>query len=271
MDVRIETITPAKAKEYLSHNMVNRLLNKARVDAYARTMKSGNWQLNGEAIRFNKNGELIDGQHRLNAIIKAGIPVSIVIMTDIDNAVSIYDRGRNRSVSDALIIEGMDKRLANNTFVSAAKLHYIVHGTTRNITDDEVRKFLFENEEALASITDLIPSTSHTRCKASPRTAPYMLAMFYAYLCGEDGNKLHRFTEVYVSGFYNTPEELAAIVCRNDTISGIIEYTGLDNRIKALYKFEKAINDFCNGYPRKISYNSWDKPVYSCNPIFNIK
>ena len=271
MKVRIETITPSIAKEYLSRNMVNRSLNVIRVDSYARTMKAGNWQLNGEAIRFNQNGELIDGQHRLSAIIKANVPVDFVVMSDIDNSVSVYDRGRNRSVTDELVIEGMDRRLASNQNVAVAKLHYAVQGKGKcYVSDDEVRDFLTEYDDLLLQLCDILKnhSGSKKQAGANARNAPFILASLYAIVSGESIENIQRLVDVFTTGFYNTINETAAIVCRNDFLAGNIGTHKESIRISSMHKFEKAIFDFCHGYPRKISYNSWDKPVYSNNAIF---
>jgi predicted nucleic acid-binding Zn ribbon protein len=65
-------VTPEMAERWLGHNKVNRNLRNRRVDQFARDMRSGRWQLTGEAIKFGKSGNLIDGQHRLWAVIESG-------------------------------------------------------------------------------------------------------------------------------------------------------------------------------------------------------
>lgn len=271
MRVKIENITPETAKIYLSKNIINRNVNAKRVSSYANDMQHGAWQLNGEAIRFNKKGELIDGQHRLLAIVKANIPVDMVVMNDIDNDVSIYDRGRNRSVTDSLILEGMDKSIASNKWVAAAKLHYLIQKSLYNVSDYDVKLFLEKNVNEIKELNSYIyKKGGHSKsARVSSTSAPAILAMFYAYKCGETLNNLKRFSEVYSTGFYDSNLETAAVVLRNDTLSGTCEVkTGSTGRRNACFKFEKAIYDFCNHYPRKISYGGWDKPVYSNNIIF---
>lgn len=54
-------ITPRIAKTMLSHNTGNRPLRKAVVQRYATDMENGDWQDNGDPIRFDTNGRLIDG------------------------------------------------------------------------------------------------------------------------------------------------------------------------------------------------------------------
>lgn len=93
-----EVITPELAQEYLSRNKNNyRKVNNGRVAAYAQDIKAGNWQANGESIKFDKEGNLKDGQHRLSAIIMAGIPVRMMVLRDLDNDVIIFDSGMNRT------------------------------------------------------------------------------------------------------------------------------------------------------------------------------
>ena len=63
----IETINPAKAKEYLLWNKHNRPVNKFTVKQYAQEMKDGRWTLSNDAITFFENHLLGNGQHRLSA------------------------------------------------------------------------------------------------------------------------------------------------------------------------------------------------------------
>ena len=75
-----EYITPKTAEKYLEQNTNNyRRMNRNKVSIYARDMKNGSWQTNGEAIKFNKRGELVDGQHRLKAIMEADVPVKMLV------------------------------------------------------------------------------------------------------------------------------------------------------------------------------------------------
>jgi hypothetical protein len=48
---------------------------------YARDMEAGRWQLTHQGIAFNNSGELIDGQHRLLAIIEANVAIKMVVST----------------------------------------------------------------------------------------------------------------------------------------------------------------------------------------------
>lgn len=98
---QVEVITPEIAKEYLKFNQVNRPLNKRTVEYYADQMKRGQWMLNGESISFSKGGTLVNGQHRLNAIIKADVSVQILVVRGVDEESFItFDNGRIRTMGD---------------------------------------------------------------------------------------------------------------------------------------------------------------------------
>lgn len=119
---RVETITPSLAAEYLAHNKVNRPLNKRTVDFYAAQMCKGQWKVNGEAICFTKEGNMVNGQHRLNAIIKYGHPVDILVVRNCDEDVlPTYDSGRKRKSSDVFYLNGVK----NYTNISAAVNKYM--------------------------------------------------------------------------------------------------------------------------------------------------
>lgn len=271
MRVTVENINKSIATQYLEHNLVNRSLSISRVDAYAKDMKRNAWEFNGEAIRFNKRGELIDGQHRLAAIVKADVTVKMLVMKDIDNNISIYDRGRNRSVTDSLIISGMDKTIATTSWVAASNLHYIVQTKSRNTSDYDVRLFLNKHKETIMVLNSLNVCKNHKKSKSLLRHSFCLLAFLYAYESGEDVDKLGRFSDVCNSGFYNNISETSAIVFRNDLLAGTYSTNSPEDRRACLFRCEKALYDFCRGYQRKISYNSWDKPIYSNNEKFKEK
>lgn len=106
MKFAVETITPAIALEWLEQNPRNRPLNQRHVDKLAREMSSGHWKVNGDAIRFN-GSKLLDGQHRLAAIVKSGITIESLVIHDLsDDVFTTIDTGKIRTASDALAMRG---------------------------------------------------------------------------------------------------------------------------------------------------------------------
>ena len=107
MQMRQEMVTPELAAHYLKRNVDNyRKISKAKVGQYAAEMKAGKWQLNGEGIMFDEEGKLKNGQHRLAAVIAAGIPVEMTIITGIANDVTMYDVGATRTTNQIALASG---------------------------------------------------------------------------------------------------------------------------------------------------------------------
>jgi len=103
----IETITPEIAKQYLGTNADNqRNLTKTHMIHLAQQMNAGQWILNGEPIIFSNDGRLIDGQHRLSALVyaKANIQFLVVRGVSPDGFMTI-DKGKMRTNSDIMSIE----------------------------------------------------------------------------------------------------------------------------------------------------------------------
>lgn len=109
MSVRsnLETITPAKARKMLEKNIENRPFSENHALNLAQAIESGEWQVNGDAIRIDVNGNLKDGQHRLNAVIIANKPIQTLVVRNLPaSCFDTIDRGKKRSMGDILARHG---------------------------------------------------------------------------------------------------------------------------------------------------------------------
>lgn len=114
--VEIIDVSPATAEDWLSRNSRNRNLRKSVIDSYARDMSAGHWHLNGETIKIDTRGHLLDGQHRLNAVIVADVTVPMIVVRNVPESVMpTVDAGAKRTYADALRLQGEE-----NTSVLAA-------------------------------------------------------------------------------------------------------------------------------------------------------
>jgi hypothetical protein len=165
-------ISPSYAKSLLENNKNNRAIRKKVVKKYAKDMTDGNWQLTPQGIILNKQGNLLDGQHRLSAVIEAGVSVPMNVTFDVDAETPIgimLDVGAKREISDII---GASKRE-----VAAARL-LISIATGKNKTDVtafEVDRFLNIFED-LKEFTNIPVSTNFLRSAIIP--AAGYLAMF---------------------------------------------------------------------------------------------
>ncbi len=105
---KLELVTPKQAKEWLeSSNTKNRNIREQHVNMLAREMELGRWKENGDAICFDWNGRLLDGQHRLSACMKSDKPFYTNVTRNIDPAADITkDKGIPKTASDHLVLEG---------------------------------------------------------------------------------------------------------------------------------------------------------------------
>ena len=105
----VEEITPELAKFYMTKNNPNqRKIKSSVLRSYIDDIRKGHWELNGEPIIFSKSGLLMDGQHRLMAIIHSGIPALILVVRGVDDTNKIYDVGAKRTDADRSRIEETD-------------------------------------------------------------------------------------------------------------------------------------------------------------------
>jgi hypothetical protein len=117
MRVQIVDMTPGLAQALLEHNRKNRRVSSARVEVYARDMAAGRWQFNNQGVALGLEGELYDGQHRLLAVLQAGVTVPMLVVSGLDaSARTTIDQGRTRSMGDLMRI--VDGRQNGSTIVS---------------------------------------------------------------------------------------------------------------------------------------------------------
>jgi hypothetical protein len=104
---RVQNITPKRAAEMLAANTTNRPLSRTTVRSFADAMRRGEWQVTHQGIAFDTSGVLVDGQHRLAAIVEADLPIEVTVFTDVEpDTFDVLDTGKKRNAADVLAIEG---------------------------------------------------------------------------------------------------------------------------------------------------------------------
>lgn len=148
MRSEVETITPQRAHELIDGSVEQRqrTLNKERVARLTRAIEKGQWQVTHQGIAIDTNGKVIDGNHRLHAIIAANTPVEILVSYDVaPEAFHTIDTGKARTPGDSVQIAGYGNA---NQVAAAARLmmayDIAVDGrsalstTTRQLTTEDV-------------------------------------------------------------------------------------------------------------------------------------
>jgi hypothetical protein len=109
----IEDISPPQAQAWLDRGGHNRPTTRGRVARYARVMARGEWRLNGEAVKLDREGCVIDGKHRLLACVESGATIRSLIIRGLEPEIfTVLDIGKNRTPADVMGIAGYQNRVA---------------------------------------------------------------------------------------------------------------------------------------------------------------
>ena len=104
----IESIDKQLATDYLATNFENnRKVRSSSVSKIVEDIKDGNFHLSWDCLAFNEEGQLVNGQHRLSAVIEADIPCLFYVLRNIDHStVKHFDIGNKRSQADRISVHG---------------------------------------------------------------------------------------------------------------------------------------------------------------------
>lgn len=150
----IVNITPAKAEQMLAANTHNRPLRQRTVEQLQGAIERGEWLFNGDAIRFDNEGVLVDGQHRLWAIALGTTTVRCLVVRGLEQESQMtMDLGTRRNLGDQLRLMGY-KSTSNLAaiLVSKWKLDNGLMQTTAKPTIQQALRVLEENPTIVDSV-----------------------------------------------------------------------------------------------------------------------
>lgn len=144
-DLEIVRVTPTVAADLLKRNTHNRPLRDQIINLYAREMREGRWrESTAETIKISREGTLLDGQNRLQAVVKSGCAVNFLVAKNLDeNIFDVIDTGLKRQASDALYLKG----IKHPTLVASIIRFRIANHGNGGSTTRMVKEF-YENEPA---------------------------------------------------------------------------------------------------------------------------
>lgn len=124
MKVSIEEVTPMVAEMLLQKNTNNyRKLSKPTVLKYANKMRQGEWDSAACMIQVDTNDVLLNGQHRLHAVVQSGETIQSIIVTGVDpDSRYRIDSHMPRRMKDHCECEAY-KITMINTFLRSEGLH----------------------------------------------------------------------------------------------------------------------------------------------------
>jgi hypothetical protein len=155
-DTYICEINHETAFDWLKRNENNRTLKLNAAKKIAKSIQLDQWKCNHQAIAFDWNGKLIDGQHRLWAIFKSEKTVSVRVTLNCEpESIKTVDTGTSRSNGDMLTLNG-HKNAAKKAAAIKQVINYYEHPNSYwNCSDCSVSALTVENKlEELSAILD---------------------------------------------------------------------------------------------------------------------
>ena len=190
MDYRNIKLTPELAREWLdTMPEYQRGVSKRVVAEYAKDMTEGRWvEGTGDAIRFNKQGQMIDGQHRCLAVIESGVSIIVTIVDGLDDEVYlVLDKGRKRTAADTIGGKNANARAAiakvliilGNGDPLASAIGGQVSNKANPISATETAEYAKSHEEVISKICDcylLLKAANSQRFSAAVATCLFAYA-----------------------------------------------------------------------------------------------
>lgn len=203
MKITEQLISPEQAKKYLEKTKLNRKLSLNNVDYLCMQMKSGSWMQTGDSIKFGSDGSLLDGQHRLSAIVKYGEPVKVMVVEGLNPEVfQVLDTGKSRSAADVLSATGFKSShnlaaLARSIILYQNGRYTSSSGPNRNVaTNKSILEFVKKHDE-LGEMLMFCANDVYYHFRFIPLSA---LGMIYYTLTKKNASKCDEFFQKYAQG-----------------------------------------------------------------------
>lgn len=214
---KIETITPAIAATLLKKNPKNRKLRERHVKRLAHAMTKGQWQINNDAVCIAKNNALLNGQHRLAAVVISKVSVPMSVMRNMsEESITTMDTGATRNCGDHLKMQGYKGAV----YALAAAVGVCLQFKKGNYTDqkermspDDMLLFIENNKGILKSLQLLEPD------KELQDILPQSVSVALHYLFGQVNREQRNLFFHELSSGANLGKTSPVLKLRNELIA----------------------------------------------------
>ena len=253
MIAEIELITPEKAAEYLELNISNRPVRENWIVQLQRMIEQGHFKLHHQGIAFSIEGFLIDGQHRLMAIVRAKKAVQMLVTRNVasDTILSMDDHQR-RTVADSMTLSRKEQIGNESIAIIRAGLEFsgFINGQGSRLTKTEIDAVYDEFVPALQWVLQEMPTRIEKGVGGATTKAAIMLAWFYC-----DLERLAEFAAILTGRVMPTSgEDRAAVVLREALLKSGMK-TG-QSRHEFFRKTQRAIKAFMEREELQRLYNN---------------
>lgn len=156
---KVTIISPKEAALWLdTKNAHNRPISQSTVERYTQEIKAGRWKLNGQSVCFGKSGNLMNGQHRLKAIVAANKSIETLVVWGVDDsAFDTIDDGNKRSLGDVFAVSG-----EQNPALLSSGVRFLWVYATGQIATRDLRKGTIATKPVLEETLKKHPLLRHS-------------------------------------------------------------------------------------------------------------
>jgi hypothetical protein len=234
-------VAPDQATAWIERNTLNRKLKQGRVDKFVHLLKTGQFKVTHQGVAIATDGSLLDGQHRLWAIILSGIGAWMWVCLDAPtDSRDIIDDTTPRSLSDRLRF-----RLAGDVsseMVATARV--MKYGPAKAGRD--LRRFVsaLEAAEFITPHADAIRFSLNALRKSRGVTSSIEWAVIARAYYAHNHDDLQRFAAILSSGVSDGNPESNTVISLREALRG----TGKGDSPVARYgKVERTLEAFLAG------------------------
>lgn len=208
IDHKVVMVDAAMAARWLKRNTNNRNVRQSVVARYRADMAAGRWPFAGDPIRFDTEGNLLDGQHRLTALSELeGVTLPLLVIRGLPaESQGVMDQGSRRTPGDQLGLRGVKDA---NHVAASIKVFLTWQGgflfrdskaATAAITTPLIEEFVTHNPTDVANIgamatvvkqNDAPPSVSGAAAIAFARVDALKAVEFFTLLARGAGTEGH--------------------------------------------------------------------------------
>ncbi len=240
-------ITPERAAKWLEGNIRNRKIDHRWVDYLTDEILAGRWNTTHQGLAFDQNNTLVDGQHRLMAVLKSGCTIRSAVSYGLDKkAIDDIDGGNPRDDATRM---SLTQNFGNEgiTRYHTSALNDAIAGLT-----DKRKPAYHMRREAMEKHIDAVRfATAHISTKVKGVGVAYVRAVIIRAWYWLDRDDLATFCRVLSTGIPESPLDVGIIRLRDH----LMTIGGQQNKVKrreTYAKVERVLITWMNGESRKI-------------------
>lgn len=240
---KIELITPALAKQWLETiNVNNRGISRVRVGQYTELMKLGLWdENNGDPIQLDVDGNLVNGQHRLKAIVNSGVELKFFVVRGVSRyARNTIDTGVSATNTSLWKRTGIEYYGYLSKILNQLSYFHVRHIQVRRITFEEqqiMNSIYGETIKELGIFELTKGSTSIKKLVKGQIMLPFIVYYHYS-----NNNRKIKVKELLKEFLVNATDPWL-LKLRDDSIT-LSKLGGQMNQMKIAYLFFNVINGY---------------------------